>query len=385
MVTKIVDIDSHILEPADLWEKNLEPRYRDQAIRLLKDEEGLEYFEIAGKKSFMLNRGTLGLNAAVGQSPEALRDRFYVPGKVGWEEGRRLAPGSKDAHQRIQLMDEEGVDMTFLYPTVGLSWEVQCEDPKLAAAYCRAYNDWVVDFCKPYPQRLMPIAHVSLLDVNEAVQELRRAAKMGMKGVFFNIWPPTGRSFGDTYYDPLWAEALDCGITVSLHVFNGTGSVKSHQYPPYVGEQLEISEWFSGVMGDIDVIAAFTSMLGGGTLDRFPDLKIVMLEIGCGWVANWLDRMDTLYERVGWGTPMKLKPSEYFSRQCYLSMEPDERSAPAVAQWVGADKILWASDYPHSEGHAAALTDVKKTISPLPEEDQRKILGENALSLYGLS
>ena len=104
-----------------------------------------------------------------------------------------------------------------------------------------------------------------------------------------------------------------------------------------------------------DVVYAFTTMQAGGGLERFPNLKIVMLETGCGWIAHWLDRMDEYYERLAWDTPMKLKPSEYFVRQCYISMEPDEKTVVTMAQIVGADKIMWASDYPHFEGHMNAI------------------------------
>ena len=232
MSSTIVDADSHVLEPADLWEKNLEPKYRDKAIRLLKDDEGLEYFDIGGRKSFLQQGGMLAAQAAAGQSEQALRERFLKPGAVTYEEGRRVAPGAVDPHERIKFMDEEGIDVTVLYPTIGLSWEVDCFDPELAAAYCRVYNDWLVGFCKPYPHRLIPIAHLSLLDVGEAVKELKRTAKLGMKGIFFCIWPPQGRSFGDAYYDPLWAEAQDLGIPVSLHVISLSGQSRAPPTPP---------------------------------------------------------------------------------------------------------------------------------------------------------
>ena len=134
MPSRIIDVDSHVLEPSDLWEKNLEPKYREKAIRLLKDDEGLEFFDIGGRKSFLQQGGVLAAQAAAGQSEQALRERFLKPGAVTYEEGRRIAPGGADPNTRIELMDEEGIDVTLLYPTIGLSWEVDCFDPELAAA-----------------------------------------------------------------------------------------------------------------------------------------------------------------------------------------------------------------------------------------------------------
>ncbi len=382
MVTKIIDVDSHILEPGDLWEKNLEPRYRDKGIRLLTNDKGLEIFQINSRKSLTLAEGIASINAAVGQPQEVLKDRFFKPGTISWEEGRLMVPGSMDPRDRVKLLDEEGVDATLLYPTIGLSWEVQCEDSQLAAACCRVYNDWLTDFSKPYPGRLLPVAHIPLMDVDEAVKELRRTAKMGMKGVFFNIWPLQGKPLGSAYYDPFWAEAQDLDMPVSIHVTNGGAAPAIRQSPQYAGEDL--SNWFFEVMLSTDVVYAFTTMLAGGVLERFPKLKIVLLETGCGWIAHWLDRMDEYYERLAWDTPMKLKPSEYFARQGFISMEPDEKTVVAMAQIVGAGKIMWASDYPHFEGHMNAIEGVRNTIKPLPAEAQQQILGENAIELYKL-
>jgi predicted TIM-barrel fold metal-dependent hydrolase len=383
MVFKSVDADSHILEPGDLWEKNIEPEYRDRAIRLLKDADGVDYIDMDGKSSPLLPKGTLAELSAAGQPAEDLGGRFRN-GTIGYEEARStVAPGAKDPHERIKLMDSEGTDVTLLYPSIGLSSDAIIDDPKLAAAHSRVYNDWIVDFCGPYPDRLIPVAHIPMLDIDEAVKEFRRAAKMGMKSLFFSIWPPKGRSFGDTYYDPLWAEAQDAEIPIAIHVINASSASALHQFPTYVRAP-GITEWYFEVMLSLDVVTTFTAMLNGGTLERFPNLQVALLESGCGWIAHWLDRMDEFYERDYWDTPMKMKPSEYFARQCSISMEPDEKTIPAMAQIVGADKIMWASDYPHSEGHVETLSLIKERVKPLPTEDQQKILGENALKLYKL-
>ena len=94
--------------------------------------------------------------------------------------------------------------------------------------------------------------------------------------------------------------------------------------------------------------------------------------------------MDSVCGYMPGLTPMKQKPSAYFRRQCHISMEPDESNVADTARRMGADKLLWASDYPHSEGHVGVLAEVKEAMSPLPEEDQRKILGENAIAMYNL-
>ncbi len=203
-----VDADGHILEPPDLWQKNLESKFKDRALGLARDKEGVESFIVEGHFS-ETSRG-LGIAAAFGQPGEvAFSNEFsYLDGP----------PGAYDPHARVKLLDEEGIDAAVLYPTLGLLWEGEVNDAELALAYCRVYNDWITAFCRPYPDRLYPVAHISLMDVERAAAELKRVAKLGIKGVMLTPWPANGKAYGDTYYDPFWAVAQELGVPVGLHV-----------------------------------------------------------------------------------------------------------------------------------------------------------------------
>ena len=375
---KVVDADGHIMEPPDLWEKNLEPKYKSQALRILKDGEGLEYLEIDGRKSKVLNSGGLQSFAGIGSTLAERRNIWFKAGGMDYKDAR--PPAGIDPHERIKWMDEHGVDASLLYPSLGISWETECGDPKLAQAYCRVYNDWLVDFCNSYPDRLIPVAHISLLDVAEGVIEIKRAAELGMKGVYLFSHPANGIPYGDRFYDPFWAEAQELGMPIGIHVSNTPNFVGHHLYQGGFGA----SRWFYNLMFHGDSLLAFTTMFNGAVFERFPRLKVVVVEIGCGWIAHWLEFMDAKYKMVGFDTEMKRRPSEYFERQCWVSGETDEKTFPAMAQLVGAHKLLWGSDYPHAEGHAEPVEELKQTIEGLSEEDQRKILGENAVRLYNL-
>lgn len=374
---KIVDSDSHILEPADMWESYMEPAFRDRAMCIRKDEKGLEYLSIDGIMSSGYSGGALGRIAAVGKSLDWKMERAVMP----YAEAAVLAPGAADPDERIKHLDREGVDITFIFPSLGLGWEAECEDPALSAAYCRAYNDWLVDFCRPHPDRLIPIAHISVRDVDEGIKELKRAAKIGMKGGFICPAPVNGIRYGHPYYDPFWATAQDLDMPITLHVvFN----------PNYPGRHLYSDmdnlgpEFFVEMMVHNDPAMSFTTIMGEGVFERFPKLRLNIVEVGCGWISHWVDKMDIKYETFGFDSPMKMKPSEYFQRQCWISAEPNETSIAAMAQLVGADRILWGSDWPHPEGHTEPVRKVKEKIASLSEEDQRKILGENALAMYNL-
>ncbi|MEE9324706.1 MAG: amidohydrolase family protein [Dehalococcoidia bacterium] len=376
---KVVDVDGHIMEPSDLWEKNLEPQYRDRALRIAKEEEGLEYLEIDGKKSDVINGGTLGGFGGIGSTWEERRDIWFKSGAIDYEDARPAA--ARDPHARIKWMDERGIDVCLLYPSLGISWETECSDPKLAAAYCRVYNDWLVDFCKPYPDRLVPVAHISVMDVEEGVKEIKRAAKLGMKGVYLFSHPANGTPYGNRYYDSLWAEAQELVMPIGIHVSNTPKFWGHHLYSGGFAAGL----WFFNMMYHGDCLLAFTSFFEEAVFERFPSLKVGVVEVGCGWIAHWLEFMDAKYKMVGFDTEMKHLPSEYFERQCFISGETDERAFAAMAQLVGAQKLSWGSDYPHVEGHADPLKELKETIGSLSQADQRKIVGENALKLYNLS
>ncbi len=375
---KIVDADSHVMEPSDLWEKNLDSSLRNRAIRISKDQDGLEYLEIDGKMSGVVNGGWL---AGFGQLDHEIDSRWEKnekPGGLDYEEG--VPSGARDGEAKLQWMDEHGIDVTLLYPSLALGWQDECQDSDLAASYCRVYNDWLTDFCRPYSERLIPIAQISLLRVEDAIDELKRVAKLGAKGVYLFPVPANGIPYGDQYYDPFWAECQDMGIPLGIHVSNTPRHSGSSLYKGTFGG----NAWWLNMMYKPDCIICFTSFFQGAVFERFPKLSVGVVEAGCGWLAYWLEQMDANFKRGPHSTGMKMSPSEYFHRQCWVSGEPDEKTFPFMAQIVGADKLMWGSDYPHEEGHDDPLDEIKETLGVLPDEDQEKILGGNTLRVYNL-
>ncbi len=145
------------------------------------------------------------------------------------------------------------------------------------------------------------------------------------------------------------------------------------------------NEVFSFAFLAFDVMAAFTSMMTRGLFETYPRLRCAVLEAGSNWITAWLDRLDHKSEVMRSFTNMKLLPSEYFKRQCVISAEPDESITAAVVEHLGEDYVIWASDYPHLDASFNVVGQIREKISGLPEQTQRKVLGENALRFYGLS
>ena len=228
----LIDCDGHILEPPDLWERYIDPRYRDRALRLRIDpDDGYEYLEIDAKRAKLTRPGTLGTLGGMGkQVDEAtqLRQRA-MRGEIRPEEVRALRPGPEltylkgaafgtmDMKERVALLDREHMAKAILYPTLGLLWEAELLEPELSAAYCRAYNRWIADFCRDSGGRLVPIAHVSLGDPQAAAREIERAVTDGCKGVFVSPFTISRIPHGDPRHDIVFATAQDLDIPFAIH------------------------------------------------------------------------------------------------------------------------------------------------------------------------
>jgi predicted TIM-barrel fold metal-dependent hydrolase len=378
----IVDADGHVLEPPDLWERYLEPKYRERAIRIKFLDSGDEYLEVDGKMHFF-GPGAMGGNGGAFHDPKEL----IFSRKKYWETAQ-TTPGGIDPDARVKQLDDEGIDIALLYPTIGLCWEGECQDPELSAAYCRAYNNYLIDFCSRHPDRLKPVAHVALRDVNLAVAEVERI-KHKVNGIFITPYPANGRPQGDRYYDPFWGACEAAKLPVASHVQTrrftpGSELHRSGAAPTVMQSWFDSGAWLMFMQLPMDSLLGLNCVFQGGVLERFPELKYVVLEVGCGWLPGWLERADGKYELFGFMTEMRRKPSETFRRSCWISSDVDEREIPHVAGVIGARRMLWASDYPHMDAHKDPVRELKKRIAQLTPEDQGWILGESAAELYRL-
>ena len=388
---KVVDADGHILEPKDVWENYLESKYSGRGIYFRSTPHGGEYLEIDGRArggQDARDRRGLGLLGGVGGYPEKDGSRArHMRAEIMYEES--APPGAMDPHQRVEVLDQEGIDIAFIYPTIGILWESDVNDPDLDAALCRAYNNWLVDFCKPYPDRLYAVAHISILDVEGAVAEMERMASLGAKGFFLRPDLVNGRTLGHPAYDPLWAAAQEMELPIAPHVVTHNLPMTEwvdtmNPMTPGVGFGGPTTLVFGFTYLSLPIVASFTAMMTAGVFERFPRLKFVILECGGGWLAHWLERMDTKYEVSRSHSPLKEKPSFYFRRQCAVSVDPDEKTIVAMSELLGEDKLVWASDFPHIDAEYGVVGELKENMAGLSATAQRKILGENAARLYSL-
>ncbi|MET0152005.1 MAG: amidohydrolase family protein [Candidatus Binatia bacterium] len=370
-----IDADGHVLEPPDLWERYIERVYRDRALRIRRDRDGLEYLEIGGRPSERSRRGFPGTLGGMGKGSRDIKpspERTYLAG----------APfGSMDAAERLELLDREGLVAAVLYPTLAILWEAELEDIALSQAYTRAYNRWIVDFCASSQGRLVPIAHLSLGDPQAAARELERAVRDGARGAFVAPFTLTRKPHGHPDHDPVFAAAQDLNVAIAIRPTFEPSWANSQRFADVRRARL-----FLSVSASDGVRHAFTMLFDFGVFDRFPRLKIVVLESGGGWIGYWLDRLDAVYEAtfLGESVPLAEKPSAYFRRQCWISCDPDERTIPALADLLGADRFFWASDFPHPDHTGSYLQELERLAEKLGEPARRRLLGENVREVYGI-
>jgi predicted TIM-barrel fold metal-dependent hydrolase len=375
----VVDVDGHVTEPTDLWQKYLESEYRARAPRMIKTDKGVEGLFVENKPCIELLWGIFGLLSGIGHKVEEL----YEAGRYPYNHPAVTHPGSYDGKARIDAMDKQGLDMAFIYPTLSLFWDSEVEDFKLAAACARAYNRWAWDFCQNNPERMKPVAHIHLGDVNEAVKEVKRVAKEGFPGVFISPKQYNGHPYpGDPYYDPFWAAAQECNLPVGIHItFPQTEATWAGSGYPATGFP-SFAWWFLQNRPMI-VQQSFSTLFTLGTLAKFPDLRVLVVEATGSWITNFLERLDSKYKFVGHAeVDLKMLPSEVFKRNCWISMDADEESVRDIVPTIGADKILFASDFPHSDGCERPVEETKEALTGLSDDALSRILGGNAMDAY---
>jgi uncharacterized protein len=362
----VIDSDGHVLEPPDFWLNYLDPKYRARAPQMFVDTDGRERLRIEGR----VYGSGVGLSFA-----GAIGMREGGPSVAKYVDGRK---GGFDPRARIPDMDLDGIDAAFLYPTLGL-FAGGVQDPELAGAMCRAYNRWLADYCRPYPDRLFGVAMLPMQSVELAIDEIRHARKqLGMRGGFIRPNPYNNRMLNDPAYEPLWAEAQELDFAIGVH--EGTGGM-----PATGTDRVKGFGARHIVSHTLEMMLASLNLIWGGVCERYPQLRFGFLESGGGWVAPWLDRMDRHYYDQGFfnDSHLKMAPTEYFQRQCWISFEPVEGSLPHLVDYLGANKILWATDYPHPDGFFPGAP--KMIAEKLPENLRRKVLAESAMQFYAMN
>jgi uncharacterized protein len=372
---KFIDSDAHILEPPDIWERYLEPQFRAEMPRSYVDYKD----------------DPLGFGIQV-----VIKD-YTMPFSREFSQSRILLPGLGDAYEDFArkgfppqmyrlAMERTGIDYMVVYPTVGLyATAVPQLSAATAAAYRRAYNNWLADFCREAGGQVLGVASVDLRDPEAAIKEARRCVKdFGFKAVHVTPTPVGEQRLYHPCYDPLWAAIVDLDVPVGVHVSAGNAAdvMLYHYLPDLWGAQ-------STMAFTIGNMVASAALIMGGVLERHPRLKVVHLESGAGWAAFWLDRLAAGVNGGFRGIEipgLKLHPLEYFQRQCYISADQDDPGIKQVIEVLGDDNLVTATDFSHPEGrrYSHAIEELL-ALPGVSTESKRKIMWDNAAKLYNIT
>lgn len=360
----ILDADGHVVEPPDMWEKYLEAKYKSRAPRMIRDTDGEYRLLLEGELQPKPRGRSIGFNWR-GLSPD-------------WPMSPEQLQRGQDPQQRLADMDLEGIDVSVGFPTFGLALG-SIEDVDFARACHEAYNNWLSDYCSVRPDRLKGAAAIPLQDVNLAIDELNRAVtELKMVAAFIRPNPYKGRNLDDPYYDPFYAEAQRLGVPIMTH--EGTGN-----FMPTAGlDRFDNFAYTHTISHPFEQMLACMCLIYGGVCEKFPELQFVFLESGCSWLPYWLWRMDEHFEKRRGDLPlMSRKATDYFKRQCYISVDPDEKTMKYCIDYIGDDRVLFASDYPHWDAvFPGVIAEFERQAAGLSEESRRKILWDNAAQLY---
>lgn len=282
----------------------------------------------------LTRQGQLGTLGGMGKMVEEVRlrrEQFIDAGRAAELRYEKPKPedtylkgaafGTMDMQERLQLLDQEGMAKSILYPTLGLLWECETSDAALSTAYATAYNRWIADFCHDSGGRLVPIAHLSLGDPEAAARELERAIKDGCKGAFVAPFTISQRPHADSTHDRIFAIVQDAGIPFAIYpTIEPPALGVHHRY-----EGFSWAAWYYDLFAAQGVQHAFATFSQLGVFDRFPRLKVVVLESGAGWIGYFRERADAIFSgtTIAQTVRLKEKPSYYFKRGCFISADPD--------------------------------------------------------------
>jgi predicted TIM-barrel fold metal-dependent hydrolase len=372
----VIDADQHLFEPRSMWRDHIDPAFRDDALAIEDDDRGYAWLTWRGRRLALAEIqepespdviGANRLRMARGEAAEASYDD--------------LLPASyTDPAARLAAMDEFGLDGSVLFPNFGLIWEeMLAGDLPAVCANMAAHNRWMAACVAAAPDRLFGVGHLSLRDPAWAVAEIARLAAGGVRLAMVAPAPVDGRPLSHPDLDPVWAAFVDHGVAPVFHVSSFPGPLDPawHEGDPEPGDRLLDSVFLS-----VAPAVALANLVYHGTLERFPELRLGVVELTAGWLPTFLLHIDGAFDfyvaRHGAPfCPLSLRPSEYIRRQVRVSALAYEGPAWLVKH-TGEDAFMFGSDWPHAEGIAAPRADYERAVGSRLEGAARdKLFGGN--------
>ena len=366
---RVISSDSHVVEPQDLWTSRMPSKFGDRTPHI-ESLEDADWWFCDGRKVLSLGIGS--------QAGLRFEDVDKLRNERRYEEVR---PGGYIPQEHVKDMDVDGVDVGIIYPSIGFVLYGTVPDSELLTACFAAYNDWVAEFCSAYPKRLKGIALLNVDNVQVAVKELERCAKLGFTGAMIPSYPPEEKRYYLPEYDQLWAAAQDLDLPISLHAVTNRPSagefMKKDDSASYF---CNVEHWVRMSLGD---------MILSGVFEHYPKLQVGSVENDLSWAVHFLYRIDycytqTILRQSSHRFKEDMLPSDCFRRNVFLGFQQDPLGI-RLRDVIGVDNLQWGSDYPHQASTFPRSQEVLgEMLAECSEEESSLIAGGNAARIYKL-
>jgi predicted TIM-barrel fold metal-dependent hydrolase len=354
---KIIDADRHVTEPVNMWEAYV-------------DNEIFTNYPIGLKQQFADKEKTIALPPVYTIGGE--------PVLFSWLHSHQLASMEKSpqAHnsllegmapdRQLESMERHKIAKAFLFPTFA-TFLINHQDlpSKVSGAYALAYNNWLKDYCDYNEHRLKGVGLISRHDTSSMLEQLQTVIDFGWTCITLRPEMIMGKTLGHCDHDLFWQQCEKYNIAVAIH--GGT-----HVHVPTAGSERFTSHFaLHACSHPIEAQMAFLSLLESGVFERYPKLKFAFLEAGSAWVPYWLCRLN-----------IKMLPSNYFKRQCWVAVEPGEPNLRETIKWIGHKKLLFGSDFPHPDHAHIDVENIASDCSELTSAELHDMLDNNANDFF---
>ena len=383
---KVIDVDTHLVEPFDLWSSRAPAAMKDRLPRVKT---------IDGVRSWVIDEDRILSKGAV-PACTISKEGVKWPGlDFVQKQIEDVDPAAYSVKERLEVMDRMGVNAQIIYPNIlGFGGQKAVEvDDRLRLATVQIFNDAMAELQQDSGQRMFPMAMLPWWDVALSVKEIERAHAMGLRGLNINSDPHTFRradgtrlpDLGQEYWNPMWeaCEALD--LPINFHI----GA--SEESMDFVGTQgwpdlhQDMRSGLGGAMLFINNGKTMGNLILSGLLDRYTKLKFVSVESGVGWIPFLLETIDYQMSETGFNAcKLQRKPSEYFQSNFYACFWFERNNIAYDIKRLGVDNCLFETDYPHPIC-LYPVDNIDTALEGLSEAEKVKVLSGNAQRVYNIA
>ena len=379
MKYEIISADGHIdlvWLPPDLFTANARAALKDRMPHVTDGDKGPIWVSRGGAR--------FGLQNGMGSA-----GREYIPGQIHrsdrmastglYDDGKKGIRRLTDPALRVGDQERDGVQAEVLYGILGAS--MRLDDPEAAVEMIRIYNEWLADFCASRPERFAGLACIPNHPMAAAVAEIGRVAKRGaLRGL--DVANSTDMTpLWDPYWEPFWDAAAEAGLPVHFHTIGGRKPDTEHL--PLPVQRAAFAVHITGFQ--LQMAGILMAVIFSGVLEKHPHLQVVIGESGIGWIPYVLDHMDLEWEDQFKDLTLKMKPSDYWRRQCRATYQTD-RIGIKLLDEIGVENIMWGSDFPHPDGvWPDSRIYIERELGHLPPAARHRIVCANAAELYGFT